>query len=181
MNFESSEITRQVAQTARDFAQQQIKPYVMEWDETQEFPLDLFKRLGELGMMGVLVPEAYGGAGLSYFEYKAIIEEIAKIDGSIGLSVAAHNSLCTGHLLLFANEEQKQKYLPKLATAEWLGAWGLTEPNTGSDAGNMKCTAVREGDDWVINGTKNWITHGKTGDVAVYFGYFFNDGLTLHV
>jgi alkylation response protein AidB-like acyl-CoA dehydrogenase len=167
MNFESSEITRQVAQTARDFAQQQIKPYVMEWDETQEFPLDLFKRLGELGMMGVLVPEAYGGAGLSYFEYKAIIEEIAKIDGSIGLSVAAHNSLCTGHLLLFANEEQKQKYLPKLATAEWLGAWGLTEPNTGSDAGNMKCTAVREGDDWVINGTKNWITHGKTGDVAV--------------
>jgi alkylation response protein AidB-like acyl-CoA dehydrogenase len=167
MNLESSEITRQVAQTARDFAQQQIKPYVMEWDETQEFPLDLFKRLGELGMMGVLVPEAYGGAGLSYFEYKAIIEEIAKIDGSIGLSVAAHNSLCTGHLLLFANEEQKQKYLPKLATAEWLGAWGLTEPNTGSDAGNMKCTAVREGDDWVINGTKNWITHGKTGDVAV--------------
>jgi alkylation response protein AidB-like acyl-CoA dehydrogenase len=167
MNFETSEITQQVAQTARDFAQQQIKPHVMEWDETQEFPLQVFKKLGELGMMGVLVPEQYGGAGLSYFEYKAVIEEIAKVCGSIGLSVAAHNSLCTGHILLFANETQKQKYLPKLASAEWLGAWGLTEPNTGSDAGNMKCTAVRDGDNWVINGTKNWITHGRSGDVAV--------------
>jgi alkylation response protein AidB-like acyl-CoA dehydrogenase len=167
MNFETSEITLHAAQTARDFAQQKIKPHVMEWDETQEFPLQIFKELGQLGMMGVLVPEKYGGAGLSYFEYKAIIEEIAKVDGSIGLSVAAHNSLCTGHILLFANEEQKQKYLPKLATAEWIGAWGLTEPNTGSDAGNMKCTAVRDGDSWVINGTKNWITHGRSGDVAV--------------
>lgn len=167
MNFETSEITLQVAQTARDFAQQNIKPHVMEWDESQEFPLHIFKQLGALGMMGVLVPEQYGGAGLSYFEYKTIIEEIAKVCGSIGLSVAAHNSLCTGHILLFANEEQKQKYLPKLATAEWLGAWGLTEPNTGSDAGNMKCTAIKEGDNWIINGTKNWITHGKSGDVAV--------------
>src|SRR5829696_1304348 len=167
MNFETSEITQQVAQTARDFAQQNIKPYVMEWDESQEFPVHLFKKLGDLGMMGVLVPQQYGGAGLSYFEYKTVIEEIAKVDGSIGLSVAAHNSLCTGHILLFANEEQKQKYLPKLATAEWLGAWGLTEPNTGSDAGNMKCTAVKEGDNWIINGTKNWITHGRSGDVAV--------------
>ena len=167
MNFETSEITLQVAQTARDFAQQNIKPHVMEWDESQEFPLHIFKQLGELGMMGVLVPERFGGAGLSYFEYKTIIEEIAKVDGSIGLSVAAHNSLCTGHILLFANEEQKQKYLPKLATAEWIGAWGLTEPNTGSDAGNMKCTAVKEGNNWIINGTKNWITHGKSGDVAV--------------
>ncbi len=167
MNFETSEITLQVAQTARDFAQQQIKPHVMEWDEAQEFPLQIFKQLGQLGMMGVLVPEQYGGAGLSYYEYKAIIEEISKVDGSIGLSVAAHNSLCTGHILLFANEEQKQRWLPKLATAEWIGAWGLTEPNTGSDAGNMKCTAVRDGDNWVLNGTKNWITHGKTGDVAV--------------
>ena len=167
MNFETSEITLQVAQTARDFAQQHIKPYVMEWDETQEFPLSVFKKMGELGLMGVLVPELYGGAGLSYFEYKTVIEEIAKVDGSIGLSVAAHNSLCTGHILLFANEEQKQRYLPKLATAEWLGAWGLTEPNTGSDAGNMKCTAVKEGDNWILNGTKNWITHGKSGDVAV--------------
>ncbi len=167
MNFEISEITIQVAQTARDFAHQHIKPNVMEWDESQEFPLSVFKQLGELGMMGVLVPEEYGGAGLSYFEYKAVIEEIAKVCGSIGLSVAAHNSLCTGHILLFGNEEQKQKYLPKLATAEWLGAWGLTEPNTGSDAGNMKCTAVKEGENWIINGTKNWITHGKSGDVAV--------------
>lgn len=167
MNFETSELTAQVAQIARDFASKEIKPHVMEWDETQEFPLHIFKQLGELGMMGVLVPEQYGGAGLSYFEYKAIIEEIAKVDGSIGLSVAAHNSLCTGHILLFGNEAQKQKYLPKLATADWLGAWGLTEPNTGSDAGNMKCTATKDGDNWVINGTKNWITHGKSGDVAV--------------
>jgi len=167
MNFETSEITQQVAQTARDFAQQKIKPHVMEWDESQQFPVQIFKELGQLGMMGVLVPEKYGGAGLSYFEYKAVIEEIAKVDGSIGLSVAAHNSLCTGHILSFGNEAQKQKYLPKLAAAEWIGAWGLTEPNTGSDAGNMKCTAVRDGDNWIINGTKNWITHGKSGDVAV--------------
>ena len=167
MNFETSEITQQVAQTARDFAQQKIKAHVMEWDESQEFPVHIFKELGQLGMMGVLVPEQYGGAGLSYFEYKAVIEEIAKVDGSIGLSVAAHNSLCTGHILAFGNEEQKQKYLPKLATAEWIGAWGLTEPNTGSDAGNMKCTAAREGANWIINGTKNWITHGKSGDIAV--------------
>jgi alkylation response protein AidB-like acyl-CoA dehydrogenase len=167
MNFETSEITLQVAQTARDFAIQNIKPHVMEWDESQEFPLHIFKKLGELGMMGVLVPEQYGGAGLSYFEYKTIIEEIAKVCGSIGLSVAAHNSLCTGHILSFGTEEQKQKYLPKLATAEWIGAWGLTEPNTGSDAGNMKCTAVKDGDNWIINGTKNWITHGRSGDVAV--------------
>jgi len=167
MNFEPNEITLQVAHTARDFARQHIKPHVMEWDESQEFPVQLFKQLGQLGMMGVLVPEQYGGAGLSYFEYKTIIEEIAKVDGSIGLSVAAHNSLCTGHILLFANEAQKQHYLPKLATGEWLGAWGLTEPNTGSDAGNMKCTAVKDGDNWIINGTKNWITHGRSGDVAV--------------
>lgn len=167
MNFENSEITLQVGQIARDFATREIKPHVMEWDESQEFPLALFKQLGQLGMMGVLVPEQYGGAGLSYFEYKVIIEEIAKKDGSIGLSVAAHNSLCIGHILLFANEDQKQKYLPKLATAEWIGAWGLTESNTGSDAGNMKCFAERKGDNWVINGTKNWITHGKTGDIAV--------------
>jgi alkylation response protein AidB-like acyl-CoA dehydrogenase len=167
MNFQKNEITLQVAQIARDFAQQHIRPHVMEWDESQEFPTHIFKQLGELGMMGVLVPEAYGGAGLSYFEYKTIIEEISKVDGSIGLSVAAHNSLCTGHILLFGNEAQKRAWLPKLATAEWLGAWGLTEPNTGSDAGNMKCTAVKEGDNWIINGTKNWITHGRSGDMAV--------------
>lgn len=167
MNFQPSEITTQVAQTARDFALQNIKPRVMQWDESQEFPLQIFKQLGELGMMGVLVPEQYGGAGLSYYEYKTIIEEIAKVDGSIGLSVAAHNSLCTGHILSFGNDEQKGRWLPKLATAEWLGAWGLTEPNTGSDAGNMKCTAVRDGGNWIINGTKNWITHGISGNVAV--------------
>lgn len=167
MNFETNEITRQVSQTARDFAQQHIKPYVMEWDETQEFPVQVFKEMGNLGLMGVLVPEEYGGAGLSYFEYKVIIEEIAKVCGSIGLSLAAHNSLCTGHILTFGNDEQKKKYLPKLVTAEWIGAWGLTEPNTGSDAGNMKTTAVKDGDEWIINGAKSWITHGKSGDVAV--------------
>jgi alkylation response protein AidB-like acyl-CoA dehydrogenase len=167
MNFEVSELTSQVAQSARDFAQQYIKPYVMEWDETQEFPLKLFKEMGKHGFMGVLVPEHYGGAGLSYFEYVNVIQEIAKVCGSVGLSLAAHNSLCTGHIMTFGNEEQKQKYLPRLATAEFIGAWGLTEPNTGSDAGNMKCVAQRDGDHWIINGTKNWITHGISGDVAV--------------
>lgn len=167
MNFQASELTQQIGHAAKDFARQYIKPHVMEWDERQEFPVHIFKELGKLGMMGVLVPEEYGGAGMGYFEYKTVIEEISKVCGSIGLSVAAHNSLCTGHILTFANEEQKQKYLPKLATAEWIGAWGLTEPNTGSDAGNMKCAASRDGDEWVINGTKNWITHGKSGDVAV--------------
>lgn len=167
MNFEVSELTQQVAQTARDFAQQHIKPHVMTWDESQEFPVNIFKEMGKLGLMGVLVPEEYGGAGLTYFEYKTVIEEIAKVCGSVGLSLAAHNSLCTGHIMSFANADQKKKYLPKLATAEWIGAWGLTEANTGSDAGNMKCTAVKDGNDWIINGTKNWITHGKSGDVAV--------------
>jgi len=167
MNFETSELTTQVALTARDFANQHIKPFVMQWDETQEFPLQTFKEMGKLGLMGVLVPEEFGGSGLSYFEYVTIIQEIAKVCGSVGLSLAAHNSLCSGHILNFASEEQKKKYLPKLATAEWLGAWGLTEPNTGSDAGNMKCTAVKEGNDWIINGTKNWITHGISGDIAV--------------
>ena len=167
MDFSINELTQQVAETARDFALQYIKPQMMVWDESQEFPVHIFKELGKLGMMGVLVPEKYGGAGLSYFEYSAIIQEISKVDGSIGLSVAAHNSLCTGHILAFGNEEQKMKYLPKLATAEFIGAWGLTEANTGSDAGNMQCVATKDGDDWIINGTKNWITHGKSGDVAV--------------
>jgi len=167
MDFQITELTEQVAQTTRDFALHHIKPHVMEWDESQEFPLHIFKELGKLGMMGVLVPEEYGGAGLGYIEYVTIIQEIAKVCGSIGLSLAAHNSLCTNHILYFGNDEQKRKYLPKLATAEYLGAWGLTEPNTGSDAGNMKCTAVKDGDDWVLNGTKCWITHGKSGDIAV--------------
>ncbi len=139
----------------------------MEWDESQEFPVHIFKEMGKLGLMGVLVPEEYGGSGMGYLEYSAIIQEIAKVCGSIGLSLAAHNSLCTGHILSFASEEQKKKYLPKLATAEHIGAWGLTEANTGSDAGNMKTTAVKDGDDWILNGTKNWITHGKSGDIAV--------------
>ena len=167
MNFQQSELTLQVGNSARDFADKFIMPHVMEWDETQEFPLHIFKELGKLGMMGVMVPEDYGGAGLSYFEYNVIIQEIARVCGSIGLSVAAHNSLCTGHMLAFGTETQKKKYLPKLATCEWLGAWGLTEPNTGSDAGNMKTTAVKHGDEWILNGTKCWITHGKSGDVAV--------------
>jgi len=167
MNFQPSELTLQIAQTARNFAQQYIRPHVMTWDESQEFPVQVFKEMGKLGMMGVLVPEEYGGSALTYFEYKTVIEEIAKVCGSIGLSLAAHNSLCTGHIMLFANAEQKKKYLPKLATAEWIGAWGLTEPNTGSDAGNMKTTAVKDGNEWILNGTKSWITHGKSGDVAV--------------
>ena len=167
MNFQKSELTQQVTQTAKDFAQKYIKPHVMEWDESQIFPVEIFKQLGKMGMMGIVVPHEYGGVGLSYFEYSAIIQEIAKVCGSIGLSVAAHNSLCTNHVLSFANEEQKKKYLPKLATGEFIGAWGLTEPNTGSDAGNMQTVAVKDADDWILSGTKSWITHGKSGDVAV--------------
>lgn len=167
MHFTHSDLTLEVAAAAKAFATQHIKPHVMTWDESQEFPLAVFKELGKLGMMGILVPEAYGGAGLGYFEYNAIVQEISKVCGSIGLSVAAHNSLCTNHILSFGTEAQKEKWLPKLATAEHIGAWGLTEPNTGSDAGNMKTTAVEAGDNWVLNGTKNWITHGKTGDIAV--------------
>ncbi|MFT3936731.1 MAG: acyl-CoA dehydrogenase family protein [Chitinophagaceae bacterium] len=167
MEFQTSELTQQVAHTARDFARQFIKPHVMEWDEAQIFPKEVFKEMGKLGMMGVLVPEEYGGSGLGYFEYVTIIQEIAKVCGSVGLSLAAHNSLCVGHIMTFASEEQKKKYLPKLASAEFIGAWGLTEPNTGSDAGNMKCVAVKDGNDWIINGTKCWITHGISGDVAV--------------
>src|ERR1700733_1136557 len=167
MEFQTSELTQQVAQTARDFARQYIKPNVMKWDESQEFPMPVFKEMGKLGMMGVLVPEEYGGSGLGYFEYVTVIQEIAKVCGSIGLSLAAHNSLCGGHIMTFASDEQKKKYLPKLASAELIGAWGLTEPNTGSDAGNMKCVAVKDGNDWIINGTKSWITHGISGDVAV--------------
>lgn len=167
MNFQTEELTKQVAQTARDFAQQCIKPNVMKWDESQEFPVNVFKEMGKLGLMGVLVPEEYGGAGLGYVEYVTIIEEIAKVCGSIGLSLAAHNSLCTGHILAFGNEEQKRKYLPRLASAEWIGSWGLTEANTGSDAANMKCTARKEGNDWIINGAKCWITHGISSNITV--------------
>lgn len=156
-----------IRESARDFAETYIRPHVMEWDESQFFPVDLFHQMGEHGFLGVLVPEKYQGAGLGYQEYVTIIEEIAKVCGSIGLSVAAHNSLCTNHILTFGNEEQKQKYLPLLATGQWIGAWGLTEPNTGSDAGRMQCVAKRDGDYYVINGTKSWITHGISGNVAV--------------
>jgi alkylation response protein AidB-like acyl-CoA dehydrogenase len=165
--FEETENQKMISQMVRDFGAREIKPKSMDWDESQEFPVQLFKKMGGLGLMGVLVPEEYGGAGFGYLEYVTAVSEVAKIDGSIGLSVAAHNSLCTGHILHFGNEEQKRRYLPKLATAEWIGAWGLTEPNTGSDAGNMRTVAVKDGDHYVINGAKNFITHGKSGDVAV--------------
>ncbi len=167
MELKQTENQRMIADMVRDFGARHIKPKMREWDESQEFPVEVFKQLGELGLMGVLVPTEYGGSGFGYLEYVTAIAELSRIDGSIGLSMAAHNSLCTGHILQFGNEEQKQKYLPKLATAEWIGAWGLTEPNTGSDAGNMRTVAVEDGDYYVINGAKNFITHGKTGNVAV--------------
>jgi alkylation response protein AidB-like acyl-CoA dehydrogenase len=166
-NFSETETQQSVKAMVRDFAEKNIRPHIMEWDEAQYFPVELFKQLGDLGLMGVLVPEEYGGSGLGYQEYVDVIIEVARVCGSIGLSLAAHNSLCTGHILAFANEEQKQKWLPKLATAEWIGAWGLTEANTGSDALRMMTTAVEDGDDYIINGAKNWITHGKSGDIAV--------------
>jgi acyl-CoA dehydrogenase len=167
MHTDTIDNLQMIEESARFFAQQRILPHVMEWDEAQYFPVDAMRGLGQLGFMGVLVPEAYGGSGLGYHEYVSIIVEISKVCGSVGLSLAAHNSLCTGHILAFGNEDQKQKYLPKLASGEWIGAWGLTEANTGSDAMRMKCVAVQDGDYWVINGAKNWITHGKSGDVAV--------------
>ncbi len=156
-----------IQQSAKDFAETHIRPYIMDWDESQHFPIDMMHKMGEHGFLGVLVPEEYGGAGLGYQEYITVIVEIAKVCGSIGLSVAAHNSLCSGHINAFGTHEQKQKYLSKLATGEWIGAWGLTEPNTGSDAGRMQCVAHRDGDHYIINGTKSWITHGKSGHVAV--------------
>ena len=167
MDFKPTENQEMIAQTVRDFAEKNIRPFLMDWDESQTFPIEVFKKLGELGLMGVLVPEEYGGAGLGYFEYVTAIQELARVCGSVGLSMAAHNSLCTGHILTFGSEEQKKKYLPKLATAEHIGAWGLTEANTGSDAMRMRCVAKQDGEYWVINGAKNWITHGISGDVAV--------------
>ncbi len=167
MNFDLSENELMIQQMVKDFAEKEIRPNIMKWDEPQEFPVELFKKAGELGLMGVLVPAEYGGSGFGYNEYIMVIREISKVCGSIGLSVAAHNSLCTNHILKFGNEVQKKKWLPKLATAEWIGAWGLTEPGTGSDAGRMKCVAKQDGDHWVINGSKNFITHGKSGDCIV--------------
>lgn len=167
VNFEETESQKMIAEMVREFGARKIQPRMMEWDESQEFPIDVFHQLGDLGLMGVLVPQEYGGAGFGYLEYITAITELSKIDGSIGLSMAAHNSLCTNHLLSFGNEDQKRKYLPMLASGQWIGAWGLTEPNTGSDAGNMRTVARKEGDHYVINGAKNFITHGKSGKVAV--------------
>lgn len=167
MNFQFSEEQELIATSARDFAEQYIRPHIMEWDEVQHFPKNVLHKAGEMGFMGIFIPEEYGGSGLGYHEYAAIIEEIAKVDPSIGLSVAAHNSLCTGHIHYFGNEDQKKKWLPKLATGEWIGAWGLTEHNTGSDAGGMNTTATKDGDYYVLNGSKNFITHGISGHIAV--------------
>ena len=167
LETEADEQLELIRHSAKEFAENYIRPHVMEWDEAQIFPVDLFHKMGEHGFMGVLVPEAYGGSGLDYQAYITIIDEISQVCGSIGLSVAAHNSLCTNHLLTFGNEAQKQKYLPLLASGKWIGAWGLTETGTGSDAGGMCTTAVLDGDEWVINGSKNFITHAISGDVAV--------------
>ena len=167
MNFQQSETVEQVRQAAKDFAQQYIKPKVMEWDESQYFPKSTLQEMGKLGFLGMFIPEAYGGSGFGYHEYAAVVVEISKVCGSVGLSVAAHNSLCTGHIYYCGNEEQKKKYLPRLASGEAIGCWALTEPNTGSDAGNMKTTAVKDGNDWILNGTKCWITHGISAEVAV--------------
>jgi alkylation response protein AidB-like acyl-CoA dehydrogenase len=167
MNFEKNENQLMITQMVRDFAEKEIKPYMNQWDADEHFPVDVMKKLGELGLLGIYIPESYGGSGFTYFEYATALMELGKVCGGIGLSVAAHNSLCTGHIYYHGSEEQKQKYLPKLTSGEFIGAWGLTEPNTGSDAMRMKCTAVKDGDHWVINGTKNWITHGLSGDVAV--------------
>jgi len=167
IDFSPNENQGMIAKMIGDFGAKEIVPYQKEWDETQEFPVQLFKKLGDLGLMGVLVPADYQGSGFGYLEYVTAISEISKIDGSIGLSVAAHNSLCTGHILQFSDESQKSRWLPKLATGEWIGAWGLTEPNTGSDAGNMSTVAKKDGSSWIINGSKNFITHGISGDIAV--------------
>ena len=176
MNFDYSEEQKLIASAARDFAEQYIRPNIMKWDETSIFPVEVFKIAGEMGFMGIFIPEEYGGSGLGYHEYIAIIEEVSKVDPSIGLSIAAHNSLCTGHIFYFGNEEQKQKWLPKLATGEWIGAWGLTEHNTGSDAGAMSTTAKRDGDYYVLNGAKNFITHGENGNIAVIMARTGNKG-----
>ncbi|NBV04248.1 MAG: acyl-CoA dehydrogenase, partial [Cytophagia bacterium] len=167
MDFKTSESTRMIGTSVKEFAARRIKPFSMEWDESQIFPRDLFKEMGQLGLMGVLVPEAYGGTGLGYEEYVEAIVELSKADPSIGLSMAAHNSLCTGHIMAFGDEEQKRRWLPRLASGEWIGAWGLTEPNTGSDAMRMLTTAVDKGDHWLLNGAKCWITHGNSAEIAV--------------
>jgi alkylation response protein AidB-like acyl-CoA dehydrogenase len=167
VSFLETDNQKLIQQTVTAFGEVEIKPKMMDWDENQHFPIELFHKMGALGLMGILVPHEYQGAGFGYVEYITAISEISKIDGSIGLSMAAHNSLCTNHILQFGSTDQKTKYLPKLATGDWIGAWGLTEPNTGSDSANMRTTAIRDGDSYVLNGTKNFITHGKSGNVSV--------------
>lgn len=167
MDFTINENQKMIAQMVKDFAEKEIRPNVMYWDENEIFPIDVMKKMGELGLLGIFIPQEYGGSGFGYFEYMSALIELGKVCGGIALSVAAHNSLCTGHIYYHGSEEQKKKYLPKLATGEWIGAWGLTEPNTGSDAMRMKCVAHKDGNEWVINGAKTWITHGLSGDVAV--------------
>lgn len=167
MDFNVSENQQMIAQMVRDFAEKEIRPNRYQWDKDEHFPIDVMKKMGELGLLGIYIPEEYGGSGFGYHEYVTALIELGKVCGGVGLSVAAHNSLCTGHIYYHGSEEQKKKYLPKLASGEWIGAWGLTEANTGSDAMRMKATAVKEGNEWVLNGTKNWITHGLSGDVAV--------------
>lgn len=167
MNFEQNENQKMIAQMVRDFAEKEIRPHLNDWDRDEYFPVETMKKMGELGLLGIYIPEEYGGSGFGYFEYATALMELGKVCGGVGLSVAAHNSLCTGHIYYHGSEEQKRKYLPKLASGEFIGAWGLTEPNTGSDAMRMKTTAVKEGNEWVINGAKNWITHGLSGDIAV--------------
>ncbi len=167
MNFDKNENQEMIAQMVRDFAEKEIRPFMRKWDDEEFFPVDTMKKLGEMGLLGIFIPEEYGGAGFSYNEYATALMEIGKVCGGIGLSVAAHNSLCTGHIYYHGSKEQKEKYLPKLATGQFIGAWGLTEANTGSDAMRMATTAVKDGKDWVINGTKNWITHGLSGDISI--------------
>lgn len=167
MNFEKNEQQQMIAQMVRDFTEKEIRPNMMVWDRDEEFPIDTMKKMGELGLLGIFIPEAYGGSGFGYFEYATALMELGKVCGGIGLSVAAHNSLCAGHIFYHGSEEQKQRFLPKLARGEFIGAWGLTEPNTGSDAMRMKTTAIKDGNHWVVNGAKNWITHGLSGDVSV--------------
>ncbi len=167
MEFEYNENQEMIAQMVRDFAEKEIRPNMKQWDDEEHFPVDVMKKMGELGLLGIFIPEEYGGSGFGYFEYATALMELGKVCGGIGLSVAAHNSLCTGHIYYHGSDAQKRKYLPKLASGEWIGAWGLTEANTGSDAMRMQFTAVKDGNDWVINGSKNWITHGLSGDVAV--------------
>lgn len=176
MNFQLTDFQIELEGMTRELAQREIDPYVAEWDETQKFPRELFYTLGKAGLMGILVPASWGGSGLGYVEYVLVISELAKHCGAIALSVAAHNSLCTGHILQFGTEIQKRTYLPKLASGEWIGAWGLTEANTGSDAGNMKTVAQKQNNQWVLNGTKSWITHGKSADVAVVIARSGNPG-----